>query len=97
MWALHSVDVSNPQMDTVKWLKARLQHLVEQCHELVKFGTALGQREAFVTLCDLLIMFAKQLNNIGTFNHMHSNLSCDVHVAHISHRPTGSIGICARC
>ena len=68
MWSLRSLDVNNPSADTVKWLKARLQHLVEQCHELVKFGSVMGQREAFVTLCDLLIMFAKQLNNIGMFN-----------------------------
>ena len=65
MWALNSLDVNSPQSDTVKWLKARLQHLVEQCLELVKFGSTLGQREAFVTLCDLLVMFGKQLNSIG--------------------------------
>ena len=74
MWTLHSLDVNSPQADTVKWLKARLQHLVEQCLELVKFGSALGQREAFVTLCDLLVMFAKQLNNIGMFNPLNSTL-----------------------
>ena len=36
-------------------------HLFKQCETLVKFGHGCGQREAYVTLTDLLVVFARQL------------------------------------
>ncbi|KAL5476327.1 hypothetical protein EMCRGX_G026256 [Ephydatia muelleri] len=61
MWTLHSLDVNSPQADTVKWLKARLQHLVEQCLELVKFGSALGQLGPLVYMPDDNMQHALQM------------------------------------
>lgn len=46
-------------------IRSKLVHLLRQCQELVKFGSGGGQREAFVTLCDLLIVFARQLRKEG--------------------------------
>lgn len=46
-------------------VKIKLVRLVRQCQELVKFGEGAGQREAFVSLCDLLMAFAKQLRRVG--------------------------------
>ena len=39
-------------------------HLFRHCQELVKFGSGRGQREAYVTFADLLMVFAKQLRKI---------------------------------
>jgi len=49
----------------MRQIRSKLLHLVDQCQELVKFGSGRGQREAFVTLCDLLVVFARQLRKEG--------------------------------
>lgn len=46
-------------------VRSKLLHVLCQCQELVKFGSGGGQREAFVTLCDLLMVFARQLRKEG--------------------------------
>lgn len=40
---------------------SKLLSLFKSCVELVKFGSGRGQREAYVTFTDLLVVFAKQL------------------------------------
>ena len=49
----------------MRQVRSTLLHLVQQCHELIKFGQSAVQREAFVALCDLLVAFAKQLRCLG--------------------------------
>ena len=46
-------------------IRSKLVHVLRQCQELLKFGSGGGQREAFVTLCDLLMVFARQLRKEG--------------------------------
>lgn len=45
----------------MKALHSDLVHLFKNCQDLVKFGSGRGQRAAYVTFADLLMVFAKQL------------------------------------
>ena len=47
--------------DVLKALHSDLIHLFKNCQDLVKFGSGRGQRAAYVTFADLLMVFAKQL------------------------------------
>jgi hypothetical protein len=47
--------------DVLKALHSDLVHLFKNCQDLVKFGVGRGQRAAYVTFADLLMIFAKQL------------------------------------
>ena len=46
-------------------LHSDMLHLFKHCRELVKCGSGRGQREAYVTFADLLMVFAKQLRKIS--------------------------------
>lgn len=47
--------------DMMRAVHSDMLNLFKHCQELVKFGSGRGQREAFVTFADLLMVFAKQL------------------------------------
>ena len=42
-------------------LKARVATLVHDCSELIKFGRELSKREAYISLCDTLVVFSRAL------------------------------------
>ena len=48
----------------MKALYSDLINLFKNCQDLVKYGSGRGQREAYVTFADLLMVFAKQLRKI---------------------------------
>ena len=48
----------------MKALHSDLLHLFKNCQDLVKFGNGRGQRAAYVTFADLLMVFAKQLRKV---------------------------------
>ena len=50
--------------DAMKALHSDLLHLFRNCQDLVKFGSGRGQRAAYVTFADLLMVFAKQLRKL---------------------------------
>ena len=50
--------------DVMKSLYSDLVHLFKNCQDLVKFGSGRGQRAAYVTFADLLMVFAKQLRKL---------------------------------
>ena len=54
-----------PSQETLKAVHSDLLHLFSNCQELVKFGSGRGQREAYVTFADLLMVFAKQLRKVS--------------------------------
>ncbi|XP_032234908.2 cohesin subunit SA-1 isoform X2 [Nematostella vectensis] len=62
-WVLVNLDTGHPDKTQLKRLKKWTYTFLGQCEELVSFSNPDVQREAFMCLCDLYIVFAKQLCN----------------------------------
>ncbi|XP_063685159.1 cohesin subunit SA-1-like [Bolinopsis microptera] len=60
-WALYRTNPSEPSKAELKKLRKSVVQLIQQCDELIQFGVAGVQKEAFITVCDMLIIFAPQL------------------------------------
>lgn len=65
LWCLHSVDVNKPDRSKLRDVHTLTDTLIKHCSDLLKLGSSAVQQEAFVILCDLLIVFSKQLATHG--------------------------------
>lgn len=63
LWYLNRVNEDNPDKDTMKLLKQRLEQLMKNCHELLFYQKEKVGEEAYVTICDLLIVFSKHMGD----------------------------------
>lgn len=63
IWSLIEIDVDEPDKQEMRTLKRRVSQFLSQCSELIQFGSTSVQRVAFNCICDLLVVFAKQLKN----------------------------------
>lgn len=63
VWSLTEIDVNEPDKHEMRTLKKRVNQFMSNCDELIQFSTDSVQRVAFCCICDLLIVFAKQLKN----------------------------------
>lgn len=65
LWSLATIDNAKPDRSQLRNVRNLTQTLVKHCSDLVKLGSPSVQQEAFIMLCDLLIVFAKQLSTHG--------------------------------
>ncbi|PFX16109.1 cohesin subunit SA-2-like [Stylophora pistillata] len=63
VWSLTEIDINEPDKHEMRTLKKRVNQFMSHCDELIQFSTDSVQRVAFCCICDLLIIFAKQLKN----------------------------------
>ena len=70
LWSLQGLDETKPDRSIMRNIRTLTETLVKNCHNLLKLGSQAAQQEAFVILCDLLMVFAKQLKNRG-LSHVH--------------------------
>ncbi|XP_076097858.1 cohesin subunit SA-2-like isoform X2 [Mytilus galloprovincialis] len=63
LWYLQKLDENNPSKDEMKALRKRLNDLLKYCHELMYHPKDRVNEEAFITICDLLIVFSKNMAN----------------------------------
>ena len=59
-WALYRTNPSEPSKAELKKLRKSVVQLIQQCDELIQFGVAGVQKEAFITvrsdtLCNVMI------------------------------------------
>ncbi|XP_028518614.1 cohesin subunit SA-1 [Exaiptasia diaphana] len=63
LWALSGLDPSHPDKSQLKKLKKWISTFIKQCEELVGYSNIEVRTEAFLCMCDLLVVFAKQITN----------------------------------
>ncbi|KAK7091059.1 hypothetical protein V1264_010775 [Littorina saxatilis] len=63
LWYLNRINEDNPEKSGMKQLKRRLAALMQHCHELLSHQRDKIREEAYVTICDLLIVFSKHLGD----------------------------------
>nr|KAG5693533.1 hypothetical protein BaRGS_019859 [Batillaria attramentaria] len=63
LWYLNRLNEDNPDKDQMKLLKRRLDSLMKHCHDLLFHQREKVGEEAYVTICDLLIVFSKHLGD----------------------------------
>nr|QIC49987.1 cohesin subunit SA-1 [Actinia equina] len=63
LWTLTGLDANHPDKAQLKKLKKWSTTFIRQCEELVGYSNTEVRIEAFLCVCDLLIVFAKQLKN----------------------------------
>ncbi|CAN8018103.1 hypothetical protein HPB47_015182 [Ixodes persulcatus] len=68
MWDLAVLDEGNIQMVHVHALRARLREFMDTMVHMLRHCTGVLQEEAFVTICDLLIIFCRQLGEGEPFS-----------------------------
>lgn len=61
MWDLAMLDDTSPMPAAVQNLQVKLKEFVDTMRELLSHPVEMLEEEAFVTICDLLIVFCKQL------------------------------------
>ncbi|XP_070538623.1 cohesin subunit SA-2-like isoform X2 [Ptychodera flava] len=62
MWSLKRLDESNPDKGDMKKLRKRVSDTMKQCNNLMLINSNTNvKEEAFITVCDLLVTFSKQL------------------------------------
>ncbi|CAI9736491.1 cohesin subunit SA-1 isoform X1 [Octopus vulgaris] len=61
MWWLQKLDENNPDKENIRVLKRRLIDLMRYCNELIFHSQDKVSEEAYITICDLLIVFSKHL------------------------------------
>ena len=54
-WALYRTNPSEPSKSELKKLRKSVVQLIQQCDELIQFGVAGVQKEAFITVSSLLL------------------------------------------
>ncbi|RUS69912.1 hypothetical protein EGW08_022327, partial [Elysia chlorotica] len=62
---LERLDETKPRPDEMKRVRKKLSHLMQCCHELLFHPSEKVKEEAFVSVCDLLIVFSP---NVGESN-----------------------------
>ena len=67
LWSLSSIDSTKPDRAQLRHVRNLTETLAKHCTDLVKLGSPPVQQEAFIILCDLLIIFAKQLSTHGQY------------------------------
>lgn len=63
MWQLSSVDKSNPDEAALSSLKKNFKSFMDRCTWLLKNPEDSVQEEAYISICDLLVVFSKNLAN----------------------------------
>lgn len=63
IWSLHALDSNRPSKREMKTLKQRLSDFIRVTADFLQFGPEDVPKQAFLCLCDILIVFAKQLKN----------------------------------
>ncbi|XP_076435529.1 cohesin subunit SA-2-like [Babylonia areolata] len=63
LWYLNRFNDDNPDPEAMKTLKQRLDSLMKNCHDLLLTHTNKCGEEAYVTICDLLIVFSKHMGD----------------------------------
>ncbi|XP_011408151.1 PREDICTED: cohesin subunit SA-1 [Amphimedon queenslandica] len=62
LWFLKEAEShSPPDRDTIRSIRTSMEKVITICSDLLKLGSPAVQQESFVILCDLLMLFAKQL------------------------------------
>ncbi|XP_077988288.1 cohesin subunit SA-2-like isoform X3 [Glandiceps talaboti] len=62
MWSIKRLDESNPDKTDMKKLRKRISETIKQCDNLMLVNSnSTVKEEAFITVCDLLVTFSKQL------------------------------------
>jgi len=66
-WSLYRTNPHDPDKNELKKLRKAVVQLVQQCDELIQFSAPSVQKEAFITVCDMLIIFAPQLKQNNNY------------------------------
>jgi len=61
IWHVDSLDESNPDKQSMKELKKHLTQYMRVCHELLFHQQDKIQEEAYITICDMLIIFSEHI------------------------------------
>lgn len=61
LWLMHTIDPEDPDKAMMRNAKAESCQLIDNCHELLQLGTRDVQKEAYTILCDVLIVFSRNL------------------------------------
>ncbi|XP_046568890.1 LOW QUALITY PROTEIN: cohesin subunit SA-2-like [Haliotis rubra] len=61
LWGQQALDEHNPDKEQMKLLRRRLNELMKNCHDLMFHQLSRVNEEAYVTICDLLVVFSKHL------------------------------------
>ncbi|XP_074657928.1 cohesin subunit SA-2-like isoform X2 [Tubulanus polymorphus] len=64
MWNLHRLDETNPDKGEMKMLNKRLDEFMMLLQDLLYHQMDKINEEAFITICDLLIVFSKHLESV---------------------------------
>lgn len=75
LFYLKRLDETKPRPDEMKRVRKKLAHLMQCCHELLFHPSEKVKEEAYVTVCDLLIVFSP---NLGELNPMLKPVVFDV-------------------
>lgn len=68
MWDLARLDDGNIQMVDVQALKAKLREFMDTMIHMLRHRQDALKEEAFISICDLLIVFCRQLGDTEPFN-----------------------------
>ncbi|XP_025079886.1 cohesin subunit SA-1-like isoform X2 [Pomacea canaliculata] len=63
LWYRHRINEDNPDKEQMKILKQRLDNYLKNCHDLLFHHHEKVGAEAYVSICDLLIVFSKHLGD----------------------------------
>ncbi|XP_065924838.1 cohesin subunit SA-1 isoform X1 [Magallana gigas] len=65
LWYLNKLDEANPNKNEMKSLRKRLNDMMKYCHDLLFHQQDKVGEEAYITICDLLVMFSRHLGEIN--------------------------------
>lgn len=63
VWSLTEIDEEEPDKQQLRILKRHVSQFIRHCDELIQYSSPSVQRVAFNCICDLLVIFAKQLKH----------------------------------
>jgi hypothetical protein len=81
MWSLYSLESIDPDRTQLRYIRNLLDSLMRHSFDLIKLGTNNVQNASFTIICDLLVVFAKQLSSHGNYGGL-------VYIANSSHQAT---------
>ncbi|XP_030838180.1 cohesin subunit SA-1 [Strongylocentrotus purpuratus] len=61
MWTMTKLDNQNPEMSEMKKIRRNVSELIKTCSTLLIDGSEQIREEAFITICDLMVVFSRQL------------------------------------
>ncbi|XP_041483045.1 cohesin subunit SA-1-like isoform X3 [Lytechinus variegatus] len=61
MWTMTKLDNQNPEMSEMKRIRRHCSELIKTCSSLLIDGSEQIREEAFITICDLMVVFSRQL------------------------------------